>query len=305
MTGAVLAGPFRAALVPQAGVGGAPQAWAGRLQPVGGHRRPQADPGRHGGRSTGLHAGSRFAGSRWGQRGRGHERQAVDGVAGECARRRPVRRAVPQGPAAGRRGPAGALQLPAADRLPQGDCAGRGGCDPVVGPACRDRGARRAGHRLRPQPAVAEPGAGGLIGMGDRPRAGGGGPRRRASGGAGGRDPGRACLQARALALRRGADAGPCGQRGCGWEPAAALPRRRAAADGIDAAPAGIVPAGRECGRSHPAAHARHRPRRALRGAGRRRHRPAGVPGAAGPERTRRRSPPSSGRWWRATASTS
>ena len=152
---------------------------------------------------------------------------------------------------------------------------------PLVGPTRRDRGARRARHRLRLSPLLEQSGAGGRLGLGACPHSRGGGARCRAPGGHEAGGAGRARPQAGPVPPRGRAHdrARPARVRhGCA---AATLPRRGAAPDGLDAAPAGIVPAGRERGRPGAAARARRRSRRTLRHPGRGRRRPAGLCGPA------------------------
>ena len=165
---------------------------------------------------------------------------------------------------------------------------------PLVGPPRRDRGARRARHRLRLSPLLEQPGAGGRLGLGACAHPRGGGARCRASGGHEAGGAGRPRAQARALPPRGRAHDRARPARVRHGRAAAALPRRGAAPDGLDAAPAGLVPAGRERRRSGAAARARRRPRRAVCHPGRRRRRPAGVSGPAAARPTTCRSRPSS-----------
>ena len=222
---------------------------------------------------------------------RGHgEREPAGGNARREARRGALLGPLPQGGAADHRGLVRAVALSPADRAAAGDRAR--GCrrHPLVRPARRDRGPGRARHRLRLSPLLEQSRARGGRGLGARAYPRGGGSRGRASGGHEARDSGRPRPQAGALPPRGRAHDGARPARVRHGRTAAALPRRRAASDGVDAAPAGLISAGGELRRPGAATRARRRPRRAVRHPGRRRGGPAGVsgPAAAGQRRADR-----------------
>ena len=179
------------------------------------------------------------------------------------------------------RGLVRAVAFPPAHRPAAGGRAR--GCrhHPLVGPTGRDRGARCARHRLRLSPLLEQPGAGGRLGLGACPHSRGGGARCRAPGGHEAGGAGRPRPQARAVPPRGRAHDRARPARLRHGPPAAPLPRRGAAPDGLDAAPASVVPAGREPRRSGAAARARRRSRRTVCHPGRGRRRPAGLSGPA------------------------
>ena len=164
------------------------------------------------------------------------------------ARRRwgALRGALPQGGGADHRGLVRAVAFSPAHRPAQGDRARGRRHHPLVRPPRRDRGARRARHRLRLSPILQQPRARGGLGLGARAHPRGGGARCRASGGHEARDPGRPRAEAGALPPRGRAHDRARPARVRHGHAAAALSRRRAAPDGVDAAPAGLIPAGGE-----------------------------------------------------------